>query len=64
MDKIIVDGYPDTRIVGRKDLEDLSQDNTLTNTQKNPGCYTIQIMALKYPRKPSYFSNLDMVRRY
>jgi len=59
----IDEGYPDARIIERKGLENLIQDNTAADPY-DPSCYTIQFMALQRPRDASFFKDLDDVKRY
>lgn len=63
LNEVIDEGYPDARIIERRSLEHLIQDNTIADPFA-PLCYTVQFMALERQREASYFKNLPDVKRY
>ncbi len=56
-------GYPDARMVERKNFEYLVQDNSSV-TQDETVYYTIQFIALRNTKNVTYFSDLNQVNRY
>jgi len=63
LNDVIDIGFPDARMIERRELEELIRDQSEGDKFK-PLTFTIQVMALRNPVDITYFRNLDSVTRF
>jgi outer membrane protein OmpA-like peptidoglycan-associated protein len=63
LNEILDLGFPDAEMLEKDKLENMVRDR-LEDDPYNTVKYTIQIMALKNPRRVSWFKNLENVKRF